>query len=83
MVNDASHVNNIQTHLALCISRVLRELADIIVSLLFIIFEKLYRSEDFPEDWKKANVTPIYKGLEDAGNYRLISLTSDPEKVME
>ncbi|GAB0188526.1 mitochondrial enolase superfamily member 1 [Grus japonensis] len=41
--------------------RVLRELADIIVRLLSIIFEKLWRSGDIPEDWKKTNVTPMYK----------------------
>ena len=38
-----------------------------------------------PKDWRKANVTPIFKkGKEDdPGNYRLVSLTSIPGKVME
>ncbi|GAB0178838.1 P protein [Grus japonensis] len=59
--------------------------ADVIVRPLFIIFEKSWRSGDMPEDWKKANVTPIYKkGLkEDPGNYRSISLSSISGKVME
>ncbi|GAB0203450.1 mitochondrial enolase superfamily member 1 [Grus japonensis] len=65
--------------------RVLREVADIIVRPLSIIFEKSWRSGDIPEDWKKANVTLIYKkGLkEDPGNYRPISLTSVLGKVLE
>jgi len=38
-----------------------------------------------PEDWRKATVTPVFKEgkKEDPGNYRLVSLTSIPGKVME
>ncbi|GAB0189746.1 mitochondrial enolase superfamily member 1 [Grus japonensis] len=50
--------------------RALRELVDIVVKPLSIIFEKSWRLGDTPEDWKKDNVTPTYKkGLnEDPGN---------------
>ena len=66
-------------------TRVLGELADVIVRPLSIIFEKVWRSGDVPEDWKKANVTPAYKnGLKEGpGSYRPISLTSKSGKVME
>ena len=38
-----------------------------------------------PKDWRKANVTPVFKKgkKEDPGNYRPVSLTSIPRKMVE
>jgi len=65
--------------------RVLRELADIVAEPLSIIFERSWRTGEVPEDCRKAIVTPIFqKGKkEEPGNYRPVSLTSIPGKVME
>jgi len=65
--------------------RVLREVADVIVEPLYIIFERSWRTGEVPEDWRKANVTAIFKKgkKEDPGNYRPVSLTCIPGKVME
>ena len=65
--------------------RVLRELVNVIAELLSIIFERSWRTGEVPEDWRKANVTPVFKKgkKEDPGNYRPVSLTSIPGKVME
>ncbi|GAB0205620.1 mitochondrial enolase superfamily member 1 [Grus japonensis] len=65
--------------------QVLRELADVIARPLSIIFERSWKTGEVPEDWRKANVTPVFKKSkkEDPGNYRLVSLTSIPGTVLE
>ena len=41
--------------------RILKELADVVAELLSIIFEKLCLSGGVLRDWKKRNITPIYR----------------------
>jgi len=82
------HLSKLNTHKSMGPNgmhpRVLRELADVIAELPSIIFERSWRIK-VPEDWRKANVTPIFKEgkKEDPGNYRLVSLLSVPGEGME
>ncbi|KAK4813305.1 LOW QUALITY PROTEIN: hypothetical protein QYF61_023456 [Mycteria americana] len=65
--------------------RVLRELAEVLTKLLSILYQQSWLTGEVPVDWRSANVTPIYKKgqKEDPGNYRPVSLTSVPGKLME
>ena len=63
----------------------LKETADTIKAPLCLIFRDTLQSEQIPDDWRKANVTPIFKkgDRNDPANYRPVSLTSQVCKIME
>ncbi|KFV90887.1 hypothetical protein N327_12948, partial [Fulmarus glacialis] len=65
--------------------RVLKELSEVITKHLSILYQLCWLTGEVPVDWRLVNVTPIYKKgqKEDFGNYRPVSLTSVPGKVME
>ena len=64
--------------------RVLKELGNVIVGPLAIIFQWSWESGEVPVNWKLATVVPVFrKGKEDPDNYMLVSLTSVPGKIME
>ena len=64
---------------------VLRNCAEAVSKPLSMIYNKSLEEEVLPEDWKAATVCSIYKkgDKSDPGNYRPVSLTSVPCKVME
>ncbi|KFP77499.1 RNA-directed DNA polymerase from mobile element jockey, partial [Apaloderma vittatum] len=83
------HLENLKVHKSMGLDeihpRVLKELAAEVARPLAIVFERSWQSGEVPRDWKRANVTPIFKkGTKDSlGNYRPVSLTSVPGKIME
>ena len=60
------------------------ELVEVLTKPLSIVYQHSWLTREVPVDWSLANVMPIYKGQkEDLGNYRPVSLTLVPGKVME
>ncbi|KAJ7422846.1 RNA-directed DNA polymerase from mobile element jockey-like protein [Pitangus sulphuratus] len=64
---------------------IFKELVDVIVKPLLLIFEESWESREVSADWKLVNIVLIFKKgkKEDPDNYRPVSLTSVPGKVME
>ncbi|KAK4816911.1 LOW QUALITY PROTEIN: hypothetical protein QYF61_024921 [Mycteria americana] len=64
---------------------ILKALAEVLTKPLSTIYQQSWLTGEVPVDWRLANVTPIFeKGRkEDPGNYRPVSLTSVPGKLME
>ena len=64
---------------------VLKELSHHISPILEIIFNKSLQTGQVPNDWKEANVAPIFKkgDKHNPSNYRPISLTCIISKCME
>ena len=61
------------------------ETKDVIKHHLLKIFQKSVHLGEIPQEWKTANVTPIFKkgSRTNAANYRPISLTSVPCKLLQ
>ena len=66
-------------------SMVMRRCVSELAVPLCAIFQESYESGQLPQDWKLANICAIFKkgSKQDAGNYRPVSLTSVPGKIME
>jgi len=65
--------------------KLLQKLAEEIKKPLQILFAKSMAEGIIPDDWRKANITPIFKkgAKTNPGNYRPVALTSVCGKMME
>jgi hypothetical protein len=65
--------------------RMLQELENEIAPVLLVIYRRSLEFGEVPDDWRNANVTPIFKkgSKADPGNYRPVSLTSVCCKILE
>lgn len=66
-------------------SKLLKNTIAISSKFLYLIFNQSLNTGTLPDDWKKAKIVPIFKAgrRESPANYRPISLTSVPSKILE
>ena len=66
-------------------NRILKECANQLAPSLSIIFQLSIDSGELPKDWREANISCIFKKGDKhlAENYRPVSLTSVPSKLLE
>ena len=66
-------------------TRVLRELDNVIMRILSIIFQQSWEYGEVPVDWTLANIFPVFKisKKDNPGNYRSVSLTLVPGKIIQ
>ena len=65
--------------------RLLKLIPNESANFLEIIFKCSLSTAEIPDDWRMANITPLYKkgNKSDPSNYRPVSLTSIPCKLLE
>ena len=63
----------------------LKLIAHEVAKFLEVIYKNSVATSEIPEDWKMANITPLHKkgAKNNPSNYRPISLTSIPCKLLE
>ena len=56
---------------------------DASIKILLIFFNNVWRTKEWPKDWKKSIYLPIYKkgDKKECGNYRTIALISHASKI--
>ena len=66
-------------------ARLLKELNNELSPILVVLFQASLNQGKVPQDWKLANVTPLFKkgDKSDPDNYRPVSLTSITCKLLE
>lgn len=65
--------------------RTLKNLADVSMRPIYLIFQRWWWSKEVPEDWRKASLEPTFKGgkSDDLRNYKHDNLTLESKKLME